>query len=168
MATLRYWVTVSFCRQASVIVVVNIWFSVFEVISFAHIEIGKDKIEWVKQPVPKFIQDFKQRTNQKESATLDSKHQRSEDDGDDKERDDETPLVCVTSEITAEEAESFIKESYGDGADVRIENPNKRGHEEGNSLIRSNFATFRYFTNLLKIKFWIAYLQKCLKLHFST
>ncbi|XP_066910630.1 uncharacterized protein KIAA1143 homolog [Clytia hemisphaerica] len=91
---------------------------------------GKDKIEWVKQPVPKFIQDFKQRTNQKESPTVDSKHQRNEDEGDDKERDDETPLVCVTSDITAEEAESFIKESYGDDADVRIENPNKRGNKE--------------------------------------
>ena len=85
----------------------------------------------MKQPVPKFIQQFKERTNQKESPTLDSKHKTDRNaEADDEERDDETPLVCISSSnVSQEEAESFIKESYGDKADVRIEDPKKRSHE---------------------------------------
>ena len=93
---------------------------------------GKEKIEWVKQPVPKFIQEFKERTNQIEGPTLESKHKTDNvGEGDDKERDDETPLVCInSSDISQEEAESFIKQSYGDKADVRIEDPKKRSLDD--------------------------------------
>ena len=93
---------------------------------------GKEKIEWVKQPVPKFIQQFKERTNQREAPTLDSKHRSDvSTEGDDKERDDETPLVCVNaSDVSQEEAESFIKQSFGEKADVRIEDPKKRSLDD--------------------------------------
>lgn len=87
--------------------------------------IGKEKIEWVKQPVPKFIQDFKERTNQVEKPTLDSKSSKPDID-EDREKADEAPLVCVSGGLSEEEVKAFMKESYGDEAEVRLELSGKK------------------------------------------
>ena len=82
----------------------------------------------MKQPVPKFIQEFKDRTNQKPSPTIESKRSQNatKQDDEDEEREDETPLVCVGSNVTEEEAEKFLKQSYGDEAEIRIEGAKKK------------------------------------------
>jgi len=100
--------------------------------------LGKEKIEWVKQPVPKFIQEFKERTNQKEAPTVDSKKKNpKKNDDEDEEREDETPLVCITSGVSEEEAATFLKESYGESADVRIEgSKNKRALNNDEGMAR--------------------------------
>ena len=77
---------------------------------------GKHKLEYVKQQEPKFLRDFKARTNFKEGPTVDTKRRKideklaaSDDDGHEKE--DEKPTICVINDgdLTEEDYEKYVK-----------------------------------------------------------
>lgn len=48
------------------------------------------------------------------------------DADEDTEKADETPLVCVSGGVTEEEVKEFMKQSYGDEAEVRLESSGKK------------------------------------------
>ena len=82
---------------------------------------GKNKLEYVKQQEPKFLREFKARTNFKEGPTVETKKQKpvskltnSDDEGED--REDEKPVICVLKDgdLTEEDYENYRKDKKED------------------------------------------------------
>ena len=104
---------------------------------------GKNKLEYVKQQEPKFLRDFKTRTNFKEGATVETKRRKDEvkqiEDDDREDREDEKPVVCVLKDgdLTEEDYENYCKhkkEQEGDNASnsegkIMFKKPMKRTNE---------------------------------------
>jgi len=82
---------------------------------------GKNKLEYVKQQEPRFLREFKARTNFKEGPTVETKKQKSvikltESDDDGEDREDEKPVICVLKDgdLTEEDYENYRKNKKED------------------------------------------------------
>ena len=106
---------------------------------------GKNKLEYVKQQEPKFLREFKSRTNFKEGPTIETKKLKTEvksteKDVDEEDREDEKPVVCVLKDgdLTEEEYEQYRKsDREQDGNDALLsegkivfKKPTKRTNED--------------------------------------
>ncbi|XP_057292226.1 uncharacterized protein KIAA1143 homolog [Hydractinia symbiolongicarpus] len=106
---------------------------------------GKDNIEYLKQDVPKFIRDFKSKTNQTEAPNIDSKRKKVDDNDDDADiqRADEAPTISIEGNISVEEVEAFAKDSFGEKAELKIETSSKRLHEKDDELAEDGKVVFK-------------------------
>ena len=108
-------------------------------------DIGRSSVNFIKQEVPKFIRDFKEKTNQTEPfPDINSKKRQEEDHHDEDEdiiKDDEVPLVSLAEGVTPEEAELYMKQSYGDKCkfEDKSRNANKRSHADETGIIKPMF-----------------------------
>ena len=94
---------------------------------------GRDQVHNIEQQVPKFIREFREKTGQaaKDVPNIDSKRQqpvRPPSDGEDEDRPEETPIVCVGKGVSEEEALTFTKDKFGDEAVEK--SALKRKHED--------------------------------------
>jgi len=99
---------------------------------------GKDKVDVITRELPKFIREFKERTGQSINAAPDinskrppAKDQESDDD-DDLGKDGEAPVICLSEDVTEEEAYAFTKEKFGE--DAVSKNSLKRKQDEDGEL----------------------------------
>ena len=112
---------------------------------FLYSNIGRSSVNFIKQEVPKFIRDFKEKTNQTEpSPDINSKKRQKEDHYDEDEdiiKDDEVPLVSLAEGVTPEEAERYMKQSYGDKCkfEGKSTNANKRSYADERGIIKPMF-----------------------------
>merc|ERR1712141_578179 len=97
----------------------------------------------MKQQEPKFLRDFKARTNFKEGANVETKRQKNEvkqiEDDDREDREDEKPVICVLKDgdLTEEDYKDYNKhkkEQEGDNAShseekIMFKKPVKRTNE---------------------------------------
>ena len=103
--------------------------------------LGRSSVSFIKQEVPKFIKDFKEKTNETEpSPDINSKKPKEDDHHDEDEdiiKDDEVPLVSLAEGVTPEEAELYMKQSYGDKCkfEGKSTNANKRSHADERGII---------------------------------
>ena len=107
--------------------------------------LGRSSVSFIKQEVPKFIKDFKEKTNETEpSPDINSKKPKEDDHHDEDEdivKDDEVPLVSLAEGVTPEEAELYMKQSYGDKCkfEDKSTNANKRSHADERGIIKLMF-----------------------------
>lgn len=126
---------------------------------FLYSNVGRSSVSFIKQEVPKFIKDFKEKTNQTEpSPDINSKKPKEDDHHDEDEdiiKDDEVPLVSLAEGVTPEEAELYMKQSYGDKCkfEDKSANANKRSHADERGIIKLMFffmkvrPTYAYFVD---------------------
>ena len=96
---------------------------------------GKDNIKVIKQELPKFIREFKERTNQPDAPDINSKRLLSkcvddDDDHNELNKADEVPIICVDKGVTEEEAYKFTKEVFGEEVVSKSDLNLKRKHNK--------------------------------------